>query len=86
VIFESGGKFRDVVVQLVGNDVERPGEIRKDAAVPVAEDHLTTVPERVVKGAPVVDIAVETHPVAIERPHTQRVIVVGSEYRHAYVT
>ena len=61
------GVLGDAVRELVADDVEGPGEPVEDDPVTVAEDHLPSIPERVVVPVAVVDGGQERHALAVQR-------------------
>ena len=59
----------------MGDDVEGTSKIGEAHAVAVAEHHLPPVPEGVVEFRAPVDVAVQTHPVAVDRVAVEHLLV-----------
>ncbi len=74
----------DAVGQLVADHVQGDGEVEEDLPVPVAEDHLLTVPERVVVLAVVVHGRVQRQSGAVDGVapvHLEVVLEGGAQAR-----
>ena len=75
MVLEPGRVFRDPVRQLMGDHVERFGEIGEDPPVPVTEHHLLPVPEGVVVLHAAVNISLQPHAPVVDRVAVVDVLV-----------